>query len=149
MERLSHILQSMATYIWLDNYVRLQKEPLASQIRAYIAGNLNKDFSLAKIAKKFGIGKTTLCKILKQDLNVTVHKLIRSLRIEKAQELLESSDYFISEIAEKVGIPDYNYFTKVFKDETGVTPSVFRRLCEREYLLRKTPTASDPGAAQS
>ncbi|MDR0449767.1 MAG: AraC family transcriptional regulator, partial [Treponema sp.] len=54
-----------------------------------------------------------------------------------AEELLESGVKLISEIAEAVGISDYNYFTKVFKEETGITPSVFRRLCEKEYLYRQ------------
>jgi AraC-like DNA-binding protein len=133
----AHILQSMATYVWLDNYARVQKEPVSSRVKTYIAGNLTGNLSLMLIAKRFGIGKTTLCKSLKQDLNTTVNGLIRSLRIKKAKELLESSEYLISEIAEEVGILDYNYFTKVFKEETGVTPSVFRKLCQKEYFLRR------------
>jgi AraC-like DNA-binding protein len=134
----AHILQSMAAYVWLDGYIRMQKEPVSSRVKGYLAGNLDKILSLERIAKKFAISKTTLCKSLKQDLNTTVNGLIRSLRIERAKELLETSEYLISEIAEKVGIEDYNYFTKVFKAETGVTPSVFRNLCRREYLLRRT-----------
>jgi AraC-like DNA-binding protein len=128
------ILQSLAAYIWLDNYIRLQNEPLSSRVKTYISGNLNQHLSLDRIARKFSVGKTTLCKTIKEDLNMTVNELIRSLRVEKAKELLESKKEFISEIAGEVGITDYNYFTKVFKEETGVTPSIFRRLCEKEYL---------------
>jgi AraC-like DNA-binding protein len=133
----ANILQSLAAYVWLDNYFRIQKEPLSSRVKAYISGNLDADLSLNRIARKFSVGKTTLCKTVKRDLKVTVNGLIRSLRIEKAKELLESGVKLISEIAEAVGISDYNYFTKVFKEETGITPSVFRRLCEKEYLYRQ------------
>jgi ligand-binding sensor protein/predicted DNA-binding protein YlxM (UPF0122 family) len=131
------ILQSLAAYVWLDDYFRIQKEPLSSRVKTYISGNLDEDLSLDRIAGQFSVGKTTLCKTVKRDLNVTVNELIRSLRVERAKELLESGMELISEIAEAVGILDYNYFTKVFKEETGVTPSVFRRLCEKEYLYRQ------------
>jgi ligand-binding sensor protein len=133
----ANILQSLAAYVWLDNYFRIQKEPLSSRVKTYISDNLNKNLSLDRIARKFSVGKTTLCKVVKGDLNVTVNELIRSLRIERAKELLESNEELISKIAEEVGITDYNYFTKVFKEETSVTPSVFRRLCEEEYLYRQ------------
>jgi ligand-binding sensor protein/predicted DNA-binding protein YlxM (UPF0122 family) len=133
----ANILQSLATYVWLDNYIRIQKEPLSSRVKTYIADNLNNHLSLDGIARKFSVGKTTLCKAVKGDLKMTVNELIRSLRIDKAKELLESNKELISEIAGEVGITDYNYFTKVFKEETGVTPSVFRHLCEEEYLFRQ------------
>jgi YesN/AraC family two-component response regulator len=55
--------------------------------------------------------------------------------MEHAKQYLEETRNPIYEIAENVGIPDYNYFTKVFKEETGVTPSAFRALCENELLL--------------
>ena len=65
---------------------------------------------------------------------MTVNELTRSLRIEKAKQLLQSAELPIFIVAENVGIPDYNYFTRVFKEETGITPSLFRKLCETEYL---------------
>jgi len=130
----ANILQALATYIWVENYFRLQKEPLSGRVKDYISMNLDKPLSLDKIVHNFGIGKTTLCKSVKQDIHVTVIELIRLLRIEKAKQLLQSTELPIYTIAEQVGIPDYNYFTKVFKEETGVTPSVFRKLCEKEYL---------------
>lgn len=130
----ANILQSLAAYVWLDNYIRRQSEPLSLKVKSYIAENLKKNLSLDGIAKKFDVGKTTLCNAVKAEINMTVNELIRALRVEKAKELLEENAWLISEIAEEVGIPDYNYFTKVFKEESGVTPSVFRKLCQKEYL---------------
>jgi AraC-like DNA-binding protein len=133
----ANILQALATYVWVDNYFRIQKEPLSGRVKNYISMSLDKTLSLEEIARSFKIGKTTLCKSIKRDTNMTVIELIRSLRIEKAKQLLQSAELPIYIIAEQVGIPDYNYFTKVFKEETGITPSVFRKLCENEYLIAK------------
>jgi AraC-like DNA-binding protein len=128
------VLQALATYVWFDNYFRVQKEPLSVRIKDYISMNLSKPLSLKEIADGFEIGKTTLCKSVKREMHITVNELIRSLRIDKAKQLLQTGEFPIFIVAEQVGIPDYNYFTKVFKEETGVTPSIFRRLCENEYL---------------
>ena len=130
----ANVLQALATYVWFDNYFRIQKEPLSSRVKDYVSKNLDKPLSLKDIALSFKIGKTTLCKSVKRDINITVNELIRSLRIEKAKQLLQSAELPIFTVAEQVGIPDYNYFTKIFKEETGVTPSVFRKLCEKEYF---------------
>jgi AraC-like DNA-binding protein len=129
----AEILQALANYVWLDNYIRIQSEPLSSRVKTYITGNLTGDLSLFGLARQFGIGKTTLCNAVKRDYRLTVSELVRSVRIERAEQLLQSGKQSIAQIAEAVGIDDYNYFTKVFKEETGVTPSVFRRLCGEEY----------------
>jgi AraC-like DNA-binding protein len=130
----ANILQALATYVWLDNYIRVQDEPLSSRIEKYIIDNPDHTLSISVLAGEFGVGKTTLCKVLKRDLKITVNGLIRKTRIERAQQLLQSGGQSIADIAEQVGIMDYNYFTKVFKEETGVPPSIFRKLCEGEYL---------------
>jgi AraC-like DNA-binding protein len=126
------ILQALANYVWLDNYIRIQNEALSARIKAYITDNIPGDFSLAGLARQFGIGKTTLCNAVKRDYHLTVNELIRSVRIERAEQLLQSGKHSIAQVAEAVGIYDYNYFAKVFKKETGIAPSVFRQLCEKE-----------------
>jgi AraC-like DNA-binding protein len=126
------ILQALANYVWLDNYIRIQNEPLSVRVKAYITDNITGDLSLAGLARQFGVGKTTLCGAVKQDYRLTVNQLIRSIRVERAEQLLQSSRRSIAQIAEAVGIDDYNYFSKVFREETGIAPSVFRRLCEKE-----------------
>jgi ligand-binding sensor protein len=127
------ILQALANYVWLDNYIRIQSEPLSSRVKTYITDNLTGDLSLSGLARHFGVGKTTLCNAVKREYRLTVNELIRSIKIERAEQMLQSGKQSIAQIAETIGIGDYNYFTKVFKEETGVPPSVFRRLCEREY----------------
>ncbi|MDR0452731.1 MAG: PocR ligand-binding domain-containing protein [Treponema sp.] len=126
------ILQALANYVWLDNYIRIQNEPLSSRVKAYIADNISGDLSLAALVRQFGVGKTTLCGAVKRDYRLTVNQLIRSVRVERAEQLLQSGKQSIARIAEAVGIEDYNYFSKVFREETGIAPSVFRRLCEKE-----------------
>jgi AraC-like DNA-binding protein len=140
----ANILQALASYVWLDHFIRLQNEPLSSRVKTWLAGNLDGDLSLAGIAGQFGVGKTTLCKAVKRDLGLTVNELLRTTRIERAKQLLQAGKQPIAEIAEQVGIPDYNYFTKIFKEEIGVPPSLFRKLCEDGYLYKKAGGKARP-----
>jgi YesN/AraC family two-component response regulator len=48
------------------------------------------------------------------------------LRISKAKELLKNTDKSVVEIAELIGYNDSNYFFRVFKKNTGVTPQQYR-----------------------
>lgn len=132
----ANILQALASYVLLDNYIRIMDEPLSSRVKRHITANLRDNLSLPSLAKQFGVGKTTLCGAIKRDCQLTVNELIRYVRVERAKELLRLDKQPISAIAEQVGIPDYNYFAKIFKEETGVPPSLFRKLCEGEYRYK-------------
>jgi AraC-like DNA-binding protein len=132
----ANVLQAFANYVWLDNYIRIQNEPLSIQVRKYIRENLHTPLPISKLTGKFGVGKTTLCKAVKQDFHQTITELIRNVRVEKAKQLLQSGSQPVGEIAEQVGILDYNYFTKIFREVTGVPPSTFRKLCEGDHLRK-------------
>ena len=51
---------------------------------------------------------------------------LKSVRIKNAQLLLRDGSRSMSDIAELVGFANQNYFTKVFKKDTGMTPSQYR-----------------------
>ena len=53
-------------------------------------------------------------------------KYITGLKIEKAKEMLIFTDESIGDIAASVGYPEQNYFTRLFKRFTGMTPGKFR-----------------------
>ena len=133
----AQILQALVAYVWQENYIRTQIEPLSESVKKFIINNITKEINLSIITRKFGVGKTTLCKSIKKDCGVTPNKLIRQIRIDYAKQQLQNSVQPIYMIAELTGIPDYNYFTRVFKEEAGISPSLYRKLCESEYFLLK------------
>lgn len=62
--------------------------------------------------------------------SMTPKQYIVSIHIANAQMLLESSGYTIQEIAALVGYGDALYFGRLFKRETGLTPSQYRKMCQ-------------------
>ena len=58
--------------------------------------------------------------------NRTPPQFIRSIRLQKAFELLKTTDLTVSEVAYDVGFSDPNYFSRTFLEEFGTRPSVMR-----------------------
>ena len=58
---------------------------------------------------------------------MTIGDYILERRMKRAKKLLLQGDDKINVVCEKVGIPDYNYFSKVFKKFYSISPSGFRK----------------------
>lgn len=58
---------------------------------------------------------------------MTVNQYVHSHRLKQATSLLGNSDLNISEIVIKVGLSSKSYFSKIFKDTYGVTPTGYRK----------------------
>ena len=129
------LLQVCASYVWMDDLIRQQREPLAKRAEAYIRQHYAENLSVSVLTRELGVGKTALWTAVKETYGHGLTELIRQIRIQKAQQLLQASKRPVKEIAEMVGIDDYNYFTKCFKTEMGTTPTTFRKLCDNEYRI--------------
>lgn len=84
--------------------------------------NLNIDI----IASQFGMGRTNFYKKVRELMGMSPNDYLRKCRMERAAELLRTSDQPITEVCAQVGIPDAQYFSRVFKTFYGTTPSAYR-----------------------
>ena len=58
---------------------------------------------------------------------MTVNEYVTNARINKARELLVSTEEPVYRIAEQTGLDNYTYFCRLFKHHTGLTPSEYRK----------------------
>lgn len=130
----AHVLQACAVSVWLEDCLLLREAALHTKAERYIQAHLNRELSLETIAAELCVGKTTLCACVKEHLGMTVGELVRIRRMEKARALLERTDQPVAAVAEQTGIPDYNYFTKVFRASVGMTPTAYRKLLRQSEL---------------
>lgn len=124
---LSQLVEMCAGYIWLKNIMQLSGSDLAMEIRLYIAGHLCEDLSVDALCNKYGLSQTALYQLFKKSFGVSVVQIIRLERVNKAKELLSEAKFSIGEVAQQVGIPDANYFTRTFKAITGKTPKEYAK----------------------
>lgn len=84
----------------------------------------NPQFSVDEFAAAMKLGRTLFFKKIKGLTGYSPNEYIRLVRVKKASELLNTGDYTIAEVAYKVGMNDPFYFSKCFKAQFGVPPSV-------------------------
>ena len=124
---LTQLIEMCANYIWLNRIVKLNNSDLGQEIRLYIATHLTENLSVDSICSKYNISPSGLYQLFRKIFGCGVVEIIRAERIKRAKELLLDSKLAVSDVAAQVGILDANYFTRIFKAETGMTPKNFRK----------------------
>ena len=84
--------------------------------------NLNIDI----IATQFGVGRTNFYRKVRELTGMSPNDYLRRCRMERAAELLGDSETPINDICTQVGMPDAQYFSRVFKVYYGMSPSAYR-----------------------
>lgn len=117
---LSYIVEQIAK--WRTDGV----QGLLIQAKDYIDHHFDKQISLEKVAEEIGISSYYLSKLFKERFEITFIDYLTNTRLEKAKVLLLDSTISLKEIALTIGYKDPNYFSRVFKKETGFSPRAYR-----------------------
>jgi two-component system response regulator YesN len=99
---------------------------MMEKAKAYIEKHLYQDIRASEIAEWLHVTPNYFSQIFNQEIGKSFNEYLNILRVEKAKVLLLSTNDKVFEIAEKVGYKDYKHFAYVFKNITGVTPSILR-----------------------
>lgn len=95
---------------------------------AYIQEHLQKeDLSITEVSEHVYLNPVYFGRLFKNEVKMSFKRYVQNMRMEKAKELLAEQEYHISEICDKVGIPNASYFSQVFKQYTGMLPSEYKR----------------------
>lgn len=84
-------------------------------------------YSLDDLAARYNVNKFTLVRQFAKYYTDTPLQYLNKIRIEKAKHLLLHTNEKVSAIGPAVGIENTNHFIRLFKEKTGVSPSVYRR----------------------
>ncbi len=93
----------------------------------FMRTHLHCDISRDETARHAGISPSHFSRLLKERTGRTFTELLRQCRVDLACDLLRGSSRPLAEIADLCGFCDQSYFTRVFQDVKGVTPSRFRQ----------------------
>ena len=102
-----------------------QQEQLDKLTHLVVTNMQNPHFSVDNLCLELGMNRTKLYSFAKQATELTLANYIRKIRLDKAAELLKTTDKLISEVCYEVGIDSPSYFTRAFKEQFGVSPSEF------------------------
>jgi len=95
---------------------------------SHMENNYSTDISMVDLAEMCNLSISHFRKLFKVVYGIPPHDYLNTLRINKAKDLILSELYPISEIAEKVGFTNIYYFSRLFKQITGLSPKKYRRI---------------------
>jgi AraC-like DNA-binding protein len=99
---------------------------LIREAQNHILMNATGTIDFAHLASALGIGYSTFRHRFKQQTGISPAQFQNSIRINRAQDLLSSTDLSVSEIAAQTGFDTVYYFSRHFKKSTGLTPKAYR-----------------------
>jgi AraC-like DNA-binding protein len=127
-EKQLNALYQLLPLILFDNAIRIIYDPLVNEIVAYIREHLKEDLNVRQLCGKFHISVNYLYNLFRKNLDCSVCDYITEQRMNRAKELIASSELKIYAIAEAVGIDNYTYFCRVFKKRNGCSPTEYRKI---------------------
>ncbi|QJC53497.1 helix-turn-helix domain-containing protein [Paenibacillus albicereus] len=101
------------------------------QAAEYIRAHLGESLTLQQVARSLPMNPTYLSELFKRETGQTYLEFVTRERLERARELLLQTPAKVASIASEVGYEDAKYFNKLFKADTGLTPTEYRQLHER------------------
>ncbi len=111
-----------------DSKRRRKHEVTVEDILAFTEENCrNAELNQSAIADHFHISAYSVSRIFKQQFGTGFAEYVNGKRMEQAKELLLNTGKSIKEIAMEVGFSDGNYFSRVFKQNYGISPTAFRQ----------------------
>lgn len=110
-----------------SNYLSPESKRLVAPALDYVAANFSGDVTNAELAGLCGISERYLSKLFVSAVGVSVKQYVLSLRIERSKNLLRDPTIPIDEVAINCGFENRYYFTKLFRQKTGVSPARYRK----------------------
>lgn len=86
----------------------------------------NQNLNIDVIASQFGMGRTNFYRKVRELMDMSPNDYLRKCRMERAAELLQSTEMNVTDVCAQVGMPDAQYFSRVFKAYFGMPPSAYR-----------------------
>lgn len=125
----------------LRNYVKIEVEATKAHsyfktreklhnILIYINSHYDENLSVESLAENFYTSSSYFAHFFKKHTKKSVMEYVNDVRIEKAKILLAKGEIPITDIACKVGYNDINYFSRKFRQKTGLTPSKYKKMIE-------------------
>lgn len=109
------------------NQIKEEKETsLVGKAKLYIQQNFNKELSLEDVSRYIDLSAYYFSKLFKDETGQTFVEYLTELRVGHAKEMLRNPSVSIKEICIEAGYSDPNYFSRIFKKVTGMTPTEFR-----------------------
>lgn len=123
----------------VEDFSKSYKYNAVAQFTQSIAEEYSEKLYLSDLALQSGMSPSHMRKMFNKINNISPREYLMNIRIEKAKALLEEGKLSVSEIGKKIGYANVNYFSRVFKNKTKMSPTEYRN-----SVYSKKKGESDP-----
>jgi len=102
-------------------------QQIVEKAKYLMESNIFSAINLSAISDQLGISTSRLNEIFKTYTSMTPYQYYIHIKIHRAESLLEQEDLPVKEVAYKMGFDDQYYFSRLFKNKTGVSPSDWKK----------------------
>ncbi len=115
-----------------DVHIQTEDEKFLGELVEYVKQNIsNSNLSVETLSRDTQMSRVWLYKKLLMLTGISPLEFIRTIRLQKAVQLLGNTQMRISQIAREVGFETPQYFSKLFKKEYSILPSVYARFARK------------------
>lgn len=105
-----------------ENYLPICQNDALKRAISFIRFNYHKDISINDVAIQADISERYLRSLFSQYLNISPLDYLNQIRINKSIELLRNTELSVKEICFQCGFQSPQYFSRIFKQQTGISP---------------------------
>ena len=118
-------------YLCLDFHPRLiagtAGGAVEREMAQFIHDHFDQELTLDQIAASAALSPGACCRLFKRHMGCSPFTYVQNLRLQRAARLLETTDEPITQVAARCGYGSPSYFTKSFREKTGLSPSAYRK----------------------
>lgn len=126
LEKENKMLDDVVESVFVETGIEPSSDNFVYQCAEYFSENYRNLFTMEQMSEYLGYNKDYFGKLFKLKFGMTFHRFINILKVEYAKELISTGNYKTYEISEILGFSGVDYFTRIFKEVTGTTPSSYR-----------------------
>jgi AraC family transcriptional regulator len=96
------------------------------RVHDYVVAHLNQKIANNTLAQIAGLSTFHFCRVFKQTEGISPHRYVLQCRVQRTQQLLDSTEMSLAQIADAVGFFDPSHCINRFREIVGVTPAAYR-----------------------
>ena len=110
-----------------DSVSNTRGKNIVRKVEKLLNDNIFSEVDVQTLSASLHMSYGYLSRVFKKETGYTIIDRLRSIRLEKAIKLLENTEYSVKEISEKTGFSTQHYFSQIFKETYGLSPTEYRK----------------------
>jgi AraC-like DNA-binding protein len=129
-------IKTLIEEIIFESAITIEVDETTDKIAEFLKENITKKFSIDELCSKFCVSKTNLYDGFFKSFGMTVNDYVIRERIERAKVLLKDTEKPVYQIGNEVGIDNYTYFCRLFKNSVGMSYKEYLKKLKLDYAMK-------------